>query len=334
MKKLYLLTIPILLAGCQATLPEKPEAEFSDNHTTMSSTRYHTAISKPSYIEQSPTKAGEYPQQFKYIIANSILAQPETLFNPIEYDSTKGIRSWGTCYIQKENGENKYYLALIKNNKIIENITQPAFEKTCNDLESQQKPLEQINHNKLKEQALPKFSTLVDDPSQFHLFGEPPKNPIDIMKTQLNFFLEDPGSSEWTNLSVRKTFLVSNDKVIYCYLVFANLRTKNITNNKYGASRNAIFYIKDNKILDHQIFSTEASGLKATSVAPNLNNPEETNLSLLPAPRVKQSLSNSSAKKQAVSKKSTAKKSTAKKSTTKKSTVKKSNNQSKSKQKN
>lgn len=299
MKKLYLLTIPLLLAGCQATLPENHEDSNSQDGVIPSVTRYHTSIAKPTKIETDNSKTGEYPQQYKYIIANSIQAQPEPLFKPIPYTSSKSIQSWGTCYTQFQDGETKYFLALIKNNKIIENLTSPALKKTCEDLQEQQLRIETINEKRLKENTLSQFSNIVDDPSKFHLFGEPPNNPVEIMKTQLNFFLEDPQSSEWKNVSVRKTFLISNDNVIYCYLVFANLRTKDISTGLFGSSRNAVFYIKNNKILEHKIFSVENSGLKAKPSIDNDVSDFDNSTSLSSQslkPRIKQSFSQSSPK--------------------------------------
>ena len=259
----YILSIlSLVLAGCQATIPESlgNSQPPTESVPTISPTQYTTSIVKPTYIEQDNNKPGEYPQQYPYIIANKIQAKPITLFKPIPYVTSKSIQGWGTCYINPSENFNEHFLVIIKNNEIIETFSSPETITTCEKLKSQQQPIEEAKEKALYDETIKKFTSIVDDPSQFHLFGEPPKNPELIMKKQLNFFLEDPDSAEIKNISVRKTFLVSQDNVIYCYLVFANIRTKNIRTGLFRPTQKAVFYMKNDKILEHKIFSENNSG--------------------------------------------------------------------------
>lgn len=267
MKK-YLPILVLALAGCQATIPENSNTnnEIEDKilSTTIKveNTKYNTLIENPSYIEDNDSKPGEYPQQYQYIIANKIQAKPTTLFKPIPYVTSKKINGWGTCYINYSNSNSEYFLAIIKNNKILETFSSKEIAKNCEDLRLQQAPIEEAKESALQEETIKNFSSIVDNPDKFHLFGEPPKTPAKIIKNQLNFFLEDPQSAEINNISVRKTFLISQDVVIYCYLVFVDLKTKDLTTGKYREAKKAIFYMKDDKILNHKIFSKFTSGLK------------------------------------------------------------------------
>lgn len=287
--KIYLSLLLFTLAGCQATNPQihqdnkviskantvtqnlnsqnnidNGSVDKKSNKVVESylNKKYTTLIDEPSYIEDDKNKPGEYPLQYQYIIANSIQAQPTILFKPIPYVTSKKNNAWGTCYINYAENNNIYFLSIIKNNEIIETFTSPDIAKICDDLKNQQTPIEEAKENALHDITVKKFASLVDDPDKFHLFGEAPLNPINIIKNQLNFFLEDPPSAEIKNVSVRKTFLISQDKVIYCYLVFVNLRTKDVLTGMYREEKKAIFYMKDDKILEHKIFSNFNSGLK------------------------------------------------------------------------
>jgi hypothetical protein len=259
----YLLPL-LFLTGCasnpniETSVDKNNYFEISSENNLYKHSKIYTSILPTEYIEKSTNKPGPYPIQYLYTIANHEQEYIKTLFKPIEYFTPKKELGWGTCYLKNST----YYLSVLKNNKIIYTGTSPEIEENCQKNEKIQEKIDLDNFKKNIDQSVKEFSNVVDSSESEKIFGPPPKNPIDIIKKELPLFIENVTQASFNDISVRKTFLNINNEIIYCYLVFSNISLKDSLTNQIKPSKKAIFYFKNNSIIQHKVFTETSSGLK------------------------------------------------------------------------
>lgn len=266
MKNIFITAAILTLAGCQATIPEQPDTPGQPGYI---SSKYITTIIPLSsqsqnnqndkqvhnFLEIDKNKEGPYPLQYKYIISNHLQKPVEPLFKPIAYNTGKQEKGWGTCV----NVDNTNHIFIIKNNKIIETFSGSNTDTVCNSLKITQEQKDNEQYRKNVDNAVASFKTIVDDPEKSSLFGTAPVNPEKFILQQLPLFLNNEATLE--DISVRKTFQLVGNESVYCYLIYANILTKD-SQGKNLPEKKAIFFYKDGYLLNHKVFDSEKTSAK------------------------------------------------------------------------